>query len=195
MNNVIKFLMGLSMYVCSIQSAQFDKRNSTPCAPPLYTVVAVSVQEDGHDRSFVGIHEVHSKPAQAVSLPVVQVSQPKPTEINHEYHSYLRDVCQCVAVRCSAITGCCGNECRFIGETFDCQDDCYNDCCYANVCFNPCDRMTQIFFDDTRDVRPDVYCCLQDPDHCVTSCVCIPLTLVVAIATAPITIPISWCCR
>lgn len=75
MNKLISFLFVLSMYVCNIQSAQIDKQNSTPSAPP-----------------------------------VVQVS----TQGDPEYHSYLRDVCQCIAVPCSAVTGCCGNECRFI---------------------------------------------------------------------------------
>lgn len=195
MNQCIKYIFIIFVSFDVNHAMQIDKQNSEPCAPPLYTVLAVSVQEDGHHRSSVGVYGAEIQPAQAVSFPAVQVCQPEATEIDPEYHSYLRDVCQCVAVPCRVITGCYDNECRFLVETFDCQNDYYNNCCYAHVCFDPCDRIMNIFCDGTRDVRPDIYCSLQDPDHCITSCVCIPLTLVAAIATAPITIPIRWCCR
>lgn len=195
MKKFIQCLLILSVFINTAQSAQLDKKNSTPCAPCLYSVVEVSVQENSDDQSCGGINGVLAQPADAVSIPPVEVFLSEPTQRDPEYHSYLRDVCQCVAVPCNAITRCCGNECRYIGETFDCQDDLYNKFCYAHLCFDPCDRMMDVFCDDTRDLRPDVYCGLQDPDHRVTSCICVPLSLIAAIATAPITISISCCCN
>lgn len=179
---------------------QIDKKNVQASAPPLFKEVvavachvvelevepvAMSLPEHHHN---VVYHSYLRDCCQGINHQCSQCIQ----GCSNEYR-YVQESCHACNkksyCKLACMRSCCCPDnddtrphicirlCCHPYQLIQCQEGYYNNCCYVNCCFNPCDRLDSCFFRQSctgrLDEHPDVYCCLKDEENYLISCLCI----------------------